>query len=59
MLQNLNWEVNEEEELTGEPAAWRHVCEIMHYPGSCELGLHCWQNPYRKKHYKLYRDENF
>lgn len=25
--------------------------------GSCELGPHCWQDPYRKKHYKLYRDE--
>ncbi|KAL2802920.1 hypothetical protein BJX63DRAFT_425707 [Aspergillus granulosus] len=29
----------------------------MRCPGSCELGPHCWQDPYGKKHYKLYRDE--
>ncbi|KAF9884069.1 hypothetical protein FE257_002299 [Aspergillus nanangensis] len=57
MIQNLDREVNEEEELTGEPAAWRHVYQVMRCPGSCELGPHCWQDPYGKKHYKLYRDE--
>ncbi|KAL2826367.1 hypothetical protein BJY01DRAFT_241374 [Aspergillus pseudoustus] len=57
MLQELDREVNAEEELTGEPAAWRHVYAIMRCPGSCELGPHCWQDPYGKKHYKLYRDE--
>ncbi|PGH30702.1 hypothetical protein GX50_06515 [[Emmonsia] crescens] len=29
----------------------------MRCPGSCELGPHCWQDSYGKKHYKLYRDE--
>ncbi|KAF3398272.1 hypothetical protein F1880_005600 [Penicillium rolfsii] len=29
----------------------------MRCPGSCELGPHCWQDPYGKKHYKLYRDQ--
>lgn len=57
MLQELDQEVNAEEELTGEPAAWRHVYAVMRCPGSCELGPHCWQDPYGKKHYKLYRDE--
>ena len=57
MLQDLDQEVNTEEELTGEPAAWRHVYMVMRCPGSCELGPHCWQDPYGKKHYKLYRDE--
>ncbi|KAL4937299.1 hypothetical protein BDV06DRAFT_227080 [Aspergillus oleicola] len=57
MLQELDREVNTEEELTGEPAAWRHVYAMMRCPGSCELGPHCWQDPYGKKHYKLYRDE--
>lgn len=57
MLQNLEREINAEEELTGEPAAWKHVYAIMRCPGSCELGPHCWQDPYGKKHYKLYRDE--
>ncbi|CAK41748.1 hypothetical protein CBS115989_3613 [Aspergillus niger] len=57
MLQDLDRDVNTEEELTGEPAAWRHVYMVMRCPGSCELGPHCWQDPYGKKHYKLYRDE--
>jgi hypothetical protein len=57
MLRELDQEVNMEEELTGEPAAWRHVYRVMRCPGSCELGPHCWQDPYGKKHYKLYRDE--
>lgn len=57
MLQNLEREINAEEELTGELAAWKHVYAIMRCPGSCELGPHCWQDPYGKKHYKLYRDE--
>ncbi|KAI9041044.1 uncharacterized protein KD926_007460 [Aspergillus affinis] len=57
MLQDLDREVNTEKELTGEPAAWRHVYMIIRCPGSCELGPHCWQDPYGKKHYKLYRDE--
>lgn len=29
----------------------------MRCPGSCDLGPHCWQDPYGKKHYKLYRDQ--
>ncbi|KAI7968770.1 hypothetical protein EIK77_002380 [Talaromyces pinophilus] len=57
MLQDRDGEINAEEELTGEPAAWRRVYEMMRCPGSCELGPHCWQDPYGKKHYKLYRDE--
>ncbi|KAL3470097.1 hypothetical protein BJX99DRAFT_251466 [Aspergillus californicus] len=57
MLQELDQEVNSKKELTREPAAWRHVYAIMHCPGSCGLGPHCWQDPYGKKHYKLYRDE--
>lgn len=57
MLQNLEREINAEEELTVEPAAWKHAYAIIRCPGSCELGPHCWQDPYGKKHYKLYRDE--
>jgi hypothetical protein len=57
MFQKLDREVNAEEDLTGEPAAWRHVYAIMRCPRSCELGPHYWQDPYRKKHYKLYRDK--
>jgi hypothetical protein len=57
MLRELDQEVNMEEELTGEPTAWRHVYRVMRCPGSCELGPHCWQDPHRKKDFKLYRDE--
>lgn len=57
MLQDIDREVNTEEELTGEPTAWRHVYMVMRCPGSCELEPHCWQDPYGKRHYKLYRDE--
>ncbi|PGH02176.1 hypothetical protein AJ80_08899 [Polytolypa hystricis UAMH7299] len=44
MLQELDREVNAEEELTGEPTAWKHG----HTAGRILTG---------KKHYKLYRDE--
>ncbi|KAJ5675338.1 hypothetical protein N7462_008235 [Penicillium macrosclerotiorum] len=44
-----------EEAASGEPPAWKEVYALMHCPGSCELGPHCWQDPYGKKHYKLYR----
>jgi hypothetical protein len=33
------------------------VYALMRCPGSCDLGPHCWQDPYGKKHYKLYRDQ--
>lgn len=58
MLRERGLQVNEkEEDLSGQPSAWKHVYALMRCPGSCELGPHCWQDPYGKKHYKLYRDE--
>ncbi|KAI7970541.1 hypothetical protein EIK77_000324 [Talaromyces pinophilus] len=57
MLQDYEREIDAEEEATGEPVAWKQVYEMMRCPGSCDLGPHCWQDPYGKKHYKLYRDE--
>ncbi|KAL4872345.1 hypothetical protein BDV12DRAFT_193439 [Aspergillus spectabilis] len=39
------------------PEIEKQLYAIMRCPGSCELGLHYWQDPYGKKHYKLYRDE--
>ncbi|KAI9038664.1 FAD/NAD(P)-binding domain-containing protein [Aspergillus affinis] len=38
MLQDPDREVKTEEELTGEPAAWRHVYMVIRCPGLCELG---------------------
>jgi hypothetical protein len=57
MLQDRDLQINEEEDLSGQPSAWKHVYVLMRCPGSCELGPHCWRDPYGKKHYKLYRDE--
>lgn len=57
MLRERDLQVNEEENLSGQPSAWKHVYALMSCPGSCNLGPHCWQDPYGKKHYKLYRDK--
>ncbi|KAJ5148063.1 class I glutamine amidotransferase-like protein [Penicillium atrosanguineum] len=57
MLQDRDRQIYAEEEASGEPSAWKEVYALMRCPGSCELGPHCWQDPYGKKHYKLYRDQ--
>jgi hypothetical protein len=57
MLQERDQQVCAEEEDSGEPPARKTVYALMRCPGSCELGQHCWQDPYGKKHYKLYRDQ--
>jgi hypothetical protein len=57
MLQERDQQVCAEEEDSGEPPARKTVYALMRCPGSCELGPHCWQDPYGKKHYKLYRDQ--
>lgn len=57
MLQERDRQIYAEEAASGEPPAWKEVYALMRCPGSCELGPHCWQDPYGKKHYKLYRDQ--
>ncbi|KAF3000590.1 hypothetical protein E8E15_000843 [Penicillium rubens] len=57
MLEERDQQLRTEEEVTGEPSAWKAVYTLMRCPGSCDLGPHCWQDPYGKKHYKLYRDQ--
>ncbi|KUM55832.1 hypothetical protein ACN42_g11406 [Penicillium freii] len=57
MLQERDQHISAEEEISGEPPAWKMVYALMRCPGSCDLGPHCWQDPYGKKHYKLYRDQ--
>lgn len=57
MLEERDQQLRAEEEVTGEPPTWKAVYALMRCPGSCDLGPHCWQDPYGKKHYKLYRDQ--
>ncbi|CAG8428374.1 unnamed protein product [Penicillium salamii] len=57
MLQERDQQIGAEEEISGEPPAWKMVYALMRCPGSCDSGPHCWQDPYGKKHYKLYRDQ--
>jgi len=41
-------------ELTGRPAIWKEVYEVMRCPGPpCDKGPHCWCDPLGKKHYPL------
>jgi hypothetical protein len=57
MLQERDRQIYTEEAASGEPLAWKEVYSLMRCPGFCELGPHCWQDPYGKKHYKLYGDQ--
>jgi hypothetical protein len=57
MLQERDLQINAEEDSPGQPSAWKLVYTVMRCPGSCGLGPHCWQDPYGKKHYKLYKEE--
>ncbi|KAJ5256672.1 hypothetical protein N7478_012776 [Penicillium angulare] len=57
MLRERDEQLCVEEEISGEPPAWKAVYALIRCPGSCEFGPHCWQDPYGKKHYKLYRDQ--
>jgi hypothetical protein len=59
MLQERDRQSFAEEAAPGEPPAWKAVYALMRcFPGSCELGPHCWQDPYGKKHYKLNNDDH-
>jgi len=57
MLQERDQQICAEEDISGQPPAWKEVYALMRCPGPCEMGPHCWQDPYGKKHYKLYRDQ--
>ncbi|KAG9196829.1 hypothetical protein G6514_003942 [Epicoccum nigrum] len=42
------------EESGGVPSIWRDVYALMRCPGPpCNLGPHCWRDPFGKKHYRL------
>jgi hypothetical protein len=43
-----------EQETSGSPSAWQEVYALLRCPGPpCNLGPHCWRDPFGKKHYKL------
>jgi hypothetical protein len=53
-LSKLDAQINAEQSF-GQPSVWREVYKAMRCPGSpCDnKDGYCWQNPHRKKHYKL------
>lgn len=54
MLAERASQLDAEEEVCGQPPAWRDVYSLMRCPGPpCHLGPHCWRDPVGKKHYKL------
>jgi hypothetical protein len=54
MLADRTAQLDAEEESSGQSSTWREVYALMQCPGSpCDLGPHCWRDPFRKKHYKL------
>ncbi|KAF2993761.1 hypothetical protein E8E13_001709 [Curvularia kusanoi] len=60
---NIDWSVVEkqlvrhmedEQETSGSPSVWQEVYGLMRCPGPpCNLGPHCWRDPFGKWHYKL------
>jgi len=54
MLADRAAQLEAEQETTGNPSVWREVYALMRCPGPpCNLGPHCWRDPFGKKHYKL------
>ena len=54
MLADRAAQLDTEQEATRNPSIWREVYALMRCPGSpCNLGPHCWRDPFGKKHYKL------
>lgn len=53
MLADRAAQLDAEQEATGNPSIWREVYALMQCPGPpCNLGPHCWRDPFGKKHYK-------
>jgi hypothetical protein len=54
MLAERDLQVDAEEGMSSQPSIWQDVYNLMRCPGPpCDLGPHCWRDPFRKKHYKL------
>jgi hypothetical protein len=53
-LAERNTRLDAEQVVAGGPDAWRHVYNLLRYPGPpCDFGLYCWQDTEKKRHYKL------
>jgi hypothetical protein len=54
MLADRASQLGAEQETSGSPSAWQEVYALLRCPGPpCNLGPHCWRDPFGKKHYKL------
>ncbi|PYH40040.1 uncharacterized protein BP01DRAFT_378148 [Aspergillus saccharolyticus JOP 1030-1] len=54
MLVARDTQISAEEGSSEQVSIWKHVYSVMRCPGApCELGPHCWRDPFGKKHYKL------
>ena len=54
MLADRATQLDAEQEITGNPSVWREIYALMRCPGPpCNLGPHCWRDPFGKRHYKL------
>lgn len=54
MLLARDTQINAEESSSEQASVWKHVYSVMRCPGPpCELGPHCWRDPFGKKHYKV------
>jgi hypothetical protein len=47
-------QLDAEGESSGQSSIWQEVYSLMRCPGPpCDLGPHCWRDPFGKRHYKL------
>lgn len=47
-------QLDAEDETGSNPSVWREIYSMMQCPGlPCDLGPHCWRDPYGKKYYRL------
>jgi hypothetical protein len=54
MLADRTSHMEDEQETSGSPSIWQEVYALMRCPGPpCNLGPHCWRDPFGKRHYKL------
>jgi hypothetical protein len=54
MLAERASQLEAEQEASGSPSVWQEVYALLRCPGPpCNLGPHCWRDPFGKKHYKL------
>jgi hypothetical protein len=54
MLADRASQLEAEQETSGSPSGWQEVHALLRCPGSpCNLGPHCWRDPFGNKHYKL------